>query len=279
MRISPINAWYTNFWRGFACAVLLIVVSVSLAANWLAPAGYAKQYREAADASPTRQHWLGTDEIGRDRFARVLYGTRISLLLAPAAALLSTLMAALVGGFGGYMGGRWARGAMAVTDLFLSLPWLFLLITVRAMMPLNVTPLASVLVTFLMLGLLGWTSAARVLCSTAGSLRESDFVRQARASGIRGARLFWIHVLPNLKPVLYAQFWISIPAFILSEANLGILGLGVAEPMPSWGSLLKELEGLVSVGEEPWKFVPLILLVVVVTSFQLVLSKQDEVAA
>ena len=77
----------------------------------------------------------------------------------------------------------------------------------------------------------------------------------------------------------YAQFWISIPAFILSEANLGILGLGVAEPMPSWGSLLKELEGLVSVGEEPWKFVPLILLVVVVTSFQLVLSKQEEVAA
>jgi peptide/nickel transport system permease protein len=268
-----------NFWRNLACAILLLVAGVSLTANWLAPGGYAKQYREATDAGPTRQHWLGTDEIGRDRFARVLYGTRISLLLAPAAALLSTLMAALVGGLGGYLGGRWLRGAMAVTDLFLSLPWLFLLITVRALMPLNVSPLASVLVTFLMLGLLGWTSAARVLCSTAGSLRESDFVRQARASGIRRTRLFWIHVLPNLKPVLYAQFWISIPAFILSEANLGILGLGVVEPMPSWGSLLKELEGLVSVGEEPWKFVPLLLLVVVVTSFQLVLSKQEEVSA
>ena len=273
------NFWRTNFWRNLACAVLLLVVGVSLAANWLAPAGYAKQYREAADAAPSRQHWLGTDEIGRDRFARVLYGTRISLLLAPAAALLSTLLAALVGGLAGYLGGTWARAAMAVTDLFLSLPWLFVLITVRALMPLNVTPLVSVLVTFLMLGLLGWTGAARVLCSSAGSLRDSDFVRQARASGIRGVRLFWIHVLPNLKPVLYAQFWISIPAFILSEANLGILGLGVAEPMPSWGSLLKELEGLVSVGEEPWKFVPLILLVLVVTSFQLVLSKQDEVPA
>jgi ABC-type dipeptide/oligopeptide/nickel transport system permease subunit len=146
-------------------------------------------------------------------------------------------------------------------------------------MPLNVSPLVSVLVTFLLLGLLGWTGAARVLCATASSLRSSDFVQQARASGVRGARLFWIHVLPNLKPVLYAQFWISIPAFILSEANLGILGLGVAEPLPSWGSLLKELEGLVSVGEEPWKFVPLILLVVVVTSFQLVLSNSGEVAA
>jgi peptide/nickel transport system permease protein len=268
-----------TLWRKIACGILLIVLCISLSASWLAKDGYARQYREAPDAPPSHTHWLGTDEIGRDRFARVLYGTRISLLLAPAAALLSTLMAALVGGLTGYLGGVWSRAAMAVTDLFLSLPWLFLLITVRALMPLNVSPLISVLVTFMMLGLLGWTSAARVLSATASSLRDSDFVRQARASGIRGARLFWVHVLPNLKPVLLAQFWISIPAFILSEANLGILGLGVAEPMPSWGSLLKELEGLVSVGEEPWKFVPLVLLVVVVTSFQLVLSKQDEVAA
>ncbi|HEY1679722.1 MAG TPA: ABC transporter permease [Candidatus Sulfotelmatobacter sp.] len=268
-----------TIWRRVACAVLLLVVSLSLAANWLAPGGYAKQYRETADSAPSPVHWLGTDEIGRDRFARVLYGTRISLLLAPGAALLSTLMAALFGGLAGYLGGAWSRAAMAVTDLFLSLPWLFLLITVRALMPLNVSPVVSVLVTFLMLGLLGWTSAARVLCASAATLRDSDFVRQARASGICGTRLFWIHVLPNLKPILLAQFWISIPAFILSEANLGILGLGVAEPLPSWGSLLKELEGLVSVGEEPWKFVPLILLILVVTSFQLVLSKHEELAA
>jgi peptide/nickel transport system permease protein len=267
-----------RIWRRLACALLLLVLVVSLAANWLAPAGYAKQYREAAGASPSRQHWLGTDDIGRDRFARLLYGTRISLLLAPAAALVSTSMAALIGGVAGYLGGRWQSGAMALTDLFLSLPWLFLLITVRALMPLNVTPLVSVLVTFAILALLGWTSAARVLCASAASLRQADFLRQARAAGIGRARLFCIHILPNLKPALFAQFWISIPAFILSEANLGILGLGVAEPLPSWGSLLKELEGLVSVGDEPWKFVPLVFLVAVVTSFQLVLSNQEELA-
>ena len=267
-----------KIWRRVACAVLLLVVGVSLCATFVAPAGYARQYREAADAPPSRQHWLGTDDIGRDRFARVLYGTRISLLLAPAAALLSTLMAAVIGGLAGYLGGMFQRTAMTVTDLFLSLPWLFLLITVRALLPLNVSPLVSVLATFLILGMLGWTSAARVLCASAASLRDSDFLRQARASGIPGARLFWIHVLPNLKPVLLAQFWISIPIFILSEANLGILGLGVAEPMPSWGSLLKELEGLVSLGEEPWKFVPLVLLIAVVTSFQLIVSKQEEFA-
>jgi ABC-type dipeptide/oligopeptide/nickel transport system permease subunit len=268
-----------SLWQKLACVILAMVLCASAAANWFAPAGYAKQYREATDAPPSRAHWLGTDEMGRDRFARVLYGTRISLLLAPAAALLSTLMAALIGGLAGYLGGIWARMAMAVTDLFLSLPWLFLLITARALMPLNISPLISVLVTFMLLGLLGWTTAARVLCATAGSLRGSDFVRQARAAGLPAQRLFWVHVVPNLKPVLYAQFWISIPVFILSEANLGILGLGVAEPMPSWGSLLKELEGLVSIGEEPWKFVPLILLVVVVTSFQVLLSRQEEMAA
>ena len=265
--------------RKLACVVLALVMCASVAANWLAPAGYAKQYREATSAPPSRSHWLGTDDIGRDRFARMLYGTRVSLLLAPAAALLSTLMAAVIGGLAGYLGGMWARLAMAVTDLFLSLPWLFLLITARALMPLNVSPMFSVTVTFLLLGLLGWTTAARVLCATAGSLRSADFIRQARAAGVSGQRLFWIHVVPNLKPVLYAQFWISIPVFIISEANLGILGLGVAEPLPSWGSLLKELEGLVSVGEEPWKFVPLILLVVVVMSFQLLLSGQEEVTA
>src|SRR5437660_2707146 len=268
-----------NAARKLACVVVVVVCAVSLGANWLAPVGYARQFREAPSAPPSHQHLLGTDEVGRDRFARVLYGTRISLLLAPAAALISTLLAALVGGLAGYLGGVWLRLATGLTDLFLSLPWLFLLITVRAVLPLNVSPVLSVLITFLILGLLGWAASARVLCTSAQSLQTSDFILQARASGLHGSRLFFVHVLPNLKPVLHAQFWISIPVFILSEANLGILGLGVAEPMPSWGSLLRELEGMVSVGEEPSKFVPLILLVVVVTACQFLRCRQEEVAA
>jgi len=267
-----------NAARTLACVVMLTVCAASLAAPWLASAGYAKQFREAPGSPPSRQHVLGTDEIGRDRFARLLYGTRISLLLAPAAALISTLLAALIGGLAGFLGGLWLRLATALTDLFLSLPWLFLLITVRAVLPLNVAPWISVLITFLILGLLGWATSARVLCTSAQTLRDSDFLTQARASGVQGWRLFAIHVLPNLRPVLAAQFWISIPVFILSEANLGILGLGVAEPLPSWGSLLRELEGLVSFREEPWRLVPLLLLIVVMTSFQMLLSK-EEVAA
>jgi len=264
--------------RYLACVVVVAVCAVSLSANWLAPAGSAKQFREVPDSPPSRTHLLGTDELGRDRFARVLYGTRISLLLAPAAAMVSTALAALIGGLAGYLGGIWLKLARAFTDLFLSLPWLFLLITVRALMPLNVSPLVSVLITFLILGLLGWAASARVLSTSAHALRNSDFVLQARASGLAGPRLFFIHVLPNLKPVLYAQFWISIPVFILSEANLGILGLGVAEPLPSWGSLLRELEGLLSFREEPWRLVPLFLLILVMTSFQLLLSNEEVTA-
>jgi peptide/nickel transport system permease protein len=264
--------------RQLSLVVVLAVCAASLAANWLAPEGYAKQFREAPGAPPSRQHLLGTDEVGRDRFARVLYGTRISLLLAPAAALVSTVLAGFVGGLAGYLGGLWLRLARGFTDLFLSLPWLFLLITVRALLPLNVSPLTSVLITFLILGLLGWAASARVLSTSADAVRHSDFVLQARASGLHGPRLFLIHVLPNLKPVLYAQFWISIPVFILSEANLGILGLGVAEPLPSWGSLLRELEGLLSFREEPWRLVPLVLLIVVMTSFQTLLSSEEVTA-
>jgi peptide/nickel transport system permease protein len=268
-----------KFLRIVAWSCLALVVLASAAAPWLAPAGYAFQDREAFAAPPSHQHWLGTDDLGRDRFARLLYGTRISLLLAPAASLLSTLLAVLIGGLAGYCGGLLEKAAMAVSDLFLSLPWLFLLIAVRAMLPLDASPVTSIAVTFGVLGLLGWTSAARVLCASTKTLRDSDFLRQARAAGISTPRIFSVHIVPNLRPVLAAQFWISIPVFILSEANLGILGLGVPEPMPSWGSLLREMEGLVSLREEPWKFVALALLVVVVTAFQLILSDREQVVA
>jgi ABC-type dipeptide/oligopeptide/nickel transport system permease subunit len=258
-----------------AWLMLALVALASLGAGFWAPADFATQFRETPNSPPSHQHLLGTDELGRDRFSRVLYGTRISLLMAPAAALLSTLLATLVGGVAGYLGGWWERVAMATTDLFLSMPWLFLLLAVRAMLPLNVAPITSVAVTFLLLGLLGWAASARVLCAGVRGLRDSDFVLQARASGVRGLRLLAVHVVPNLRPVLTAQFWIAIPVFIISEANLGILGLGVAEPLPSWGSLLRDLESFTSFGFEAWKLVPLVLLVLVVSSFQIVLSRVE----
>jgi len=258
-----------------AAIALTVVFVASLLAGVLAPAHYAKQFREDASASPSGKFLLGTDELGRDRFSRLLYGSRVSLLLAPCAALLSTLLAALIGGAAGYFGGRWEKSAMLFTDLFMSMPWLFLLITVRAVLPLNTAPTTSVLITFSLLGLLGWAASARVVCSGTKSLRNSEFVLQAKAAGCRAGRLFAVHMLPNLKPVLFAQFWISIPVFILAEANLGILGLGVSEPLPSWGSLLRELEDFSAIGLQPWRLVPLLLLLMVVSCFQMVISEKE----
>jgi peptide/nickel transport system permease protein len=259
-----------------AAIFFLALVAVGcLIAGRIAPGGYAHQFRDVPDAACSSQHWLGTDDLGRDRFARLLYGTRVSLMLAPAAAVLSTLLAGLIGGTAGFAGGWLQTCVMSATDLVLSLPWFFLLITVRAILPLNVDPHTSVAITFALLGCLGWAGAARVICADARALRSSDMVLLARASGIGPARLLVRHVLPNLRTVLYAQFWISIPVFILAEANLGILGLGVAEPLPSWGSLLRELESFTTGSAQPWQFAPLVLLIATVSCFHLAFEKKE----
>jgi peptide/nickel transport system permease protein len=265
--------WARLFGIGFLVAVTLACVF----ANFVAPS-YAHQFRDEPDAAPSRHHLLGTDDLGRDRFSRVLYGTRVSLLLAPAAALLSSLLAVLIGGTAGFLGGWVERTIMSATDLFLSLPWLFLLITVRALLPLNVSPITSVAITFALLGCLGWAAAARVMCADARVLAQSDFILLARASGSSGPRLLWRQVVPNLRPIVFAQFWISIPVFILTEANLGVLGLGVAEPLPSWGSLLRELQSYSAITSQPWQFIPMILFAVIVSCFHLVLLEQESPA-
>ena len=262
--------------RVIAIVLLAGLLSMCLLAEVVVHDSYSRQLRELPDAAPSHQHLLGTDDLGRDRFSRLLYGTRVSLLLAPAAALLSSVLAALIGGIGGVMGGWLETVVVGTTDLFLSMPWFFLLLTLRALLPLNVSPLRSVTITFALLGLLGWAAAARVICANARSLRHSDFVLLARASGTSGLRLLFRHLIPNLKPVLYAQFWISVPVFILTEANLGVLGLGVAEPLPSWGSLLRELEGFTALPTQPWLLAPLILLIITVSCFHIAMQSVEE---
>jgi len=261
--------------RKLAWIILLTVAVLSAMASVLSTSGYATQFREEPSAAPSRQHWLGTDELGRDRFARLLYGTRISLGLAPVAALLATALAAAIGGGAGYLGGRWQRGMTVMIDLFLCLPWLFLLVIARAMLPLNVSPMVSVLVTFGLLGALGWAGPARVVAASVAALRDSECVLQARAVGTTEWRILLRHILPRLLPILSAQFLILVPVFVLSEANLGMLGLGVAEPLPSWGSLLREMESLYGLTSAPWRLVPLGLLMLVVNSLQLVMGDEE----
>lgn len=259
-----------------AGTLLGVIFTASLGANLIVRHDYQEQTREMPDARPSRHFPLGTDDLGRDRFSRLLYGTRVSLLLAPAAAVISTMLAVLIGGIAAYAGGRWERLAMSGTDLFLAMPTLMILLTVRAVLPLNVPPWTSIVITCALLGVLGWATAARVVRTQVATLLNSDFILQARASGCSWWRTFLIHLVPNLKPVFLAQFWISIPVFVLTEANLGLLGLGVAEPMPSWGNMLRELENYSAVANRPWMLAAPALLVLVVSCFQFVLPAQEE---
>ena len=261
--------------RGLALFLLAVVSLAALGAEWLAPAPYDRQFRDSVAAAPSRAHPLGTDELGRDRLSRLFHGTRVSLLLAPAAALLASLLSGTAGVFAAWKGRRWERGVEISSDLFLSLPWMFLLLTVRAALPLNLSPWASVTVTFLLLGALGWAAPSRLALSAARGVCDSDFLLLARAQGCRTAPLLFVHLLPNLRPIFLAQFWTLIPLFILTEANLSLLGLGVMEPLPSWGSLLKELEDVSAIPRHPWILAPAVLLVAVVSSLHLILPRKQ----
>jgi peptide/nickel transport system permease protein len=144
------------------------------------------------------------------------------------------------------------------------------------MLPLDLAPLLSVIATFLILGLLGWPSSLRVVCAATRDIRNADFLLLARAVGCGPMRMIFRQIFPNLRPVLLAQFWVSIPVFILTEATLSMLGLGVNEPIPSWGNLLRGLEDFSAVSSNPGRLAPLAMLTIVVICFQIILPSQEE---
>ena len=149
-----------NALRGAALFTLTLVTGLAVGADMIAQHDYAAQFREHANEPPSRTFLLGTDELGRDRLSRLLYGIRVSLLCAPAAAFASTAIGALIGIIAGYRGGWIDQIMTGLIDLFLSLPWLFVLLTLRALLPLNVAPWISIAATFLLLAAVGWASGS-----------------------------------------------------------------------------------------------------------------------
>ena len=261
--------------RRAATIVLGVILIVLLCADWIAPYRYQQQFRADVSAAPSRTYRLGTDALGRDRLSRLIYGGRISMVLAPLAALLAVALALLAGLTAGCLGGLWERLVSTAMDLCLSLPWLFLLLAVRAMLPLNAGPATSIVATFALLGLLGWAGSSRIILAAVRRHLASDFVLAARSAGCPPWRIALVQILPNLRPVAAAQFWVTAPAFLLSEANLGLLGLGVAEPAPSWGNMLREMENLSQVARTPWVAAPVVVLFLVLTCFQVAASTGD----
>lgn len=258
-----------------AITVLSLLAGAALFAGLISPAPFDVQFRDFPNAAPSRQFPLGTDDLGRDRLSRLLHGARVSLVMAPTAALGATLIAALIGIGAGLAGGWIEKTVMLAADLFLSLPWMFLLLSMRAVLPLNTSPMASLAITFALLSVLGWAGPSRVVRAAVNAVRYGGYLLQARAAGIEGTRLVLFHVLPNLKPVMRSQFWISVPVFILAEANLSLLGLGVAEPLPSLGTLLRELENYSVIGARPWMLAPAAFLLAVMICLQTLLPAQE----
>lgn len=252
------------------CATILLVLmaSLSLMAGWIAPAGYAAQNRDAISQSASRQFLLGTDELGRDNLARLLVGLRLSILLACSGAAVSCSLASLLGAVSGLTGGWLESAVLSCAGLMESVPWIFLFLTVRALLPLNVGPATSLWITFALLSLLGWTHAARVIQAAAAELRKSNAILYARACGIHGWRLWMIQTAPSLRVVCFTQFMLMVPSFILAESGLGLLGLGVSEPLPSLGNLLRPLENQELVRSHPEVLAPLAVLVIVMLCFR-----------
>jgi ABC-type dipeptide/oligopeptide/nickel transport system permease subunit len=253
-------------------ALLLGLVAILLLAGVLAPHPYDEQFRDHPEARASRQFPLGTDVLGRDRLSRLLHGGRLSLACAPAAAVCSTLLALALGLAGGFGPRRLERAVTVAADLCLSLPWLFALLAARAALPLNAPPALTVAVTFALLGALGWAGPCRIFVVAVKRHRSSDFTLLAHASGIARWRIAAVAVLPNLLPVASAQFLVTVPAFLLAEANLGLLGLGVPEPLPSLGGMLRELENVSAIPGHPTVLAPALLLILIVTLFHRLVS-------
>jgi peptide/nickel transport system permease protein len=263
--------------RQAAAIFLVAIFLVLLLADVVAPYSFSRQFRDIPNAPPTRGHLLGTDALGRDRLSRLFYGARVSILLAPAAALVSVLLALALALVAAVTGPWWERMILSGADLCLSLPWFFLLLAARALLPLNTAAVTAALVTFGLLGVLGWAGPARVMVASVRRHLQSDFVLLAHSYGSGPARMAMVHLAPNLLPLLAAQFLIATPSYLLAEANLGLLGLGIPEPVPSWGNLLRELENVSAIAANPWVLAPAFLLILVVACFHLLVSADKQV--
>lgn len=220
-----------------ALAFLAVLVLSALLAPLVAPHDPVRPLDAVAlrGVGPSPAHWFGTDLLSRDVFSRMVYGTRVSLAVSVLAALLAAVVGLCYGGVAGLAGGRVDAVMMRVVDALLAMPRVLLLLTVLSLWP-RVDTLALVLV----LGLTGWFAVARLARGEAAALRSREFVVAARALGSSPTRVFVRHVLPHLAgPVLVAAT-IAMGHVVVLEAGLSYLGVGIPEPTPTWGNIIRD---------------------------------------
>ncbi len=262
----PRLGWISRLRPGVPLTVgvimLVLIVLSAIAAPLLAPAGPAVVDLGSVRLPPSAEHWFGTDAIGRDLLARVLYGGPVSLLVAGAGMIGSLALGTLMGMLGAF-GGYWVRAVVdRAIDIQLAFPYVLLAIAITSV----VRPSTAVLI--LLMVLAAWAGAARVVRSIALQERGKDYVKAASVIGASQLRIALFHVFPSVLPSLLVLAAMQMAAMIVFEATLSFLGMGVQPPTPSWGGIMLDGKNYIT---SSWWLTTLPGLAIVLTSISLVL--------
>ncbi len=211
---------------------------------------------------PSKEHWFGTDDYGRDYFTRALYGGRVSLLVGFGAMIMTSVIGTAIGVCSGYIGGKVDFFIMRCTDIFLTLPSMLLMIVINTFLPPNLITLIVVL------SLFSWASVARITRAETLSIKERDYIKASENLGASPLYIIWVHIIPNLASTVIVSATLGIAGAILTESSLSYLGLGVQIPQASWGSMLQNAQA--SMLNAPLLAVyPGVLILITVLSFNL----------
>ncbi len=251
----------SNTWRQFkkhrpALAGIVVIALFALAAVFapvISPYDPERNDLDIRFQPPSAAHIMGTDELGRDLFTRILYGSRISLTIGVLAMSLAVTVGTLVGALAGFYGGWVDNGLMRLTDVFLAFPRLFVLILITTILrQLNLAWLRASdwQPIVIVIGSLSWMSVARLVRAAYLSIKEKEFVEAARGIGARNARIMFSHILPNVASPIIVAATLGVAASILTESGLSYLGFGVQPPTPTWGNLLRNAQAQMTYA--PW---------------------------
>ena len=225
--------------------ILIGLVVLALFSGVLAPADPLKIDARGILKSPSADHPLGTDQLGRDLLSRVIYGARISLSVAAAAVFVATLVGVALGLLAGYAGGWVENGIMRGVDAFLSIPEIFVAIVIMAFFTSGLTTLIFTI------GLLYFPQFARVIYAVTISIKRKEFVEASVALGAGAPRVLFREILPNIASIIVVQITFTISFAMLLEAGLSFLGLGVMPPRPSWGQMVGDLKDYMAINPLP----------------------------